>query len=98
MWKKTVAGRGRSSSLGQLEVFFHSLLIFFFVCPSVINLELGRHREVERGGKGTSMILSLEKQSGNVCQRNLDTVDFLERHKHCYFLWFCAWYLKETEL
>lgn len=28
MWRKTVAGRGCSSPLGQLDVFFHSLLYF----------------------------------------------------------------------
>lgn len=71
MWRKTLAGRGRNSPLGQLEVFFHSLLIFCFAGPSIISLELGSDMEVERGGKGTSMLLSLEKQSGNIRQRNL---------------------------
>lgn len=43
------------------------------------------------------MPLSLEKQSESVCQRNQDTLDFLERPKCCYFLWFCMWYLKEID-
>lgn len=71
MWRKTLAGRGRSSPLGQLEVFFHSLLIVCFASPSVISLELGSHMEVERGGKGISMLLSLEKRSRNVRQINV---------------------------
>lgn len=39
-----------------------------------------------------------KKKSGNVCQRNLDTSDFLKRPKRCYFLWFCMWYLKDIDL
>lgn len=70
----------------------------FYVSPSIISLEFVSDREVERGGKGTSMLLSLENQSKNVCQRNLNILDFLERPKHCYFLWLCMRYLKETDL